>query len=44
MPWDWMTMKVVLICEKLRGTDKRYLIRKLPNGETYLIEILGVIN
>ena len=44
MPWDWMTMKVVLICEKLRGADKRFLIRKLPNGETYPIEILGVIN
>ena len=44
MPWDWVTMKVVQICEKLRGADKKHLIRKLPNGETYLIEILSAIN
>ncbi len=43
MPWDWMAMKVVQICEKLRGADKKQLIRRLPNGGTYLNENLSII-
>ena len=44
MPWDWMTMKDVQICEMLRGADKRQLIRRSPNGGTHLIEILSIVS
>ena len=34
MPWRLQAMKDAEVCEKLRGADKRALIRRCPNGET----------
>jgi len=39
MPWQSEAMKDVAVCEKLRGVDKRTLIRRCPNGEKKSTEI-----
>ena len=38
MPWLSEAMKDVISCDKLRGSAHTDLIRRFPNGETYLIE------
>ena len=36
MPWYQETMKEVEDCHKLRGAVNQAVIRRCPNGETYL--------
>ncbi len=36
MPWYQEAMKEVEDCHKLRGAVNQALIRRCPNGETYL--------
>ena len=36
MPWYQEAMKEVEDCHKLRGAVNQALIRRFPNGETYL--------
>ncbi len=36
MPWHQKAMKEVEGCHKLRGAVNQALIRRFPNGETYL--------
>ena len=40
MPWEKRPMKDVVVCDKLRGADKRALIRRFPNGETHDDEVV----
>ena len=37
MPWRLQAMKDVEAYEKLRGAGKQALIRRCPNGETWLL-------
>ena len=37
MPWRLQAMKGVEAYEKLRGAGKQALIRRCPNGETWLL-------
>ena len=38
MPWHIEAMKDVGNCDKLRGAVTQAIIRRSPNGKTYLIE------
>ena len=38
MPRYHEPMKDVIACDKLRGAGKLALIRRCPNGETYMLE------
>ena len=38
MPWHLEAMKDVGNCEKLRGAVTQAIIRRSPNGKTYLVE------
>jgi len=41
MPRQWMAMKDVAGCDKLRGGAEQPLIRRCPNGETLLRSSAG---
>ena len=38
MPWYYEPMKDVVAGDTLRGDGKQSLIRRCPNGETYILE------